>query len=189
MLLEPTILLLDVSFRNLGVAVWNLRQQRFVYLFCLSTKPLAKKQHTYVSDDNVRCCQELTHGLRTIIGRFQPKKIFAEMTTSGAQNANAASCMGMSLALVSALAVCCKLPLYAIQPRETKELVHGGSLRRGEKVPKKAVQDFVEKRFGKYPLAQKRISLQEMRGLEHIADAMALIEVVKQRYSNLLQTG
>jgi Holliday junction resolvasome RuvABC endonuclease subunit len=109
------------------------------------------------------------------------------MTTSGAQNAQAASCMGMSLAIVATIAAWKDIPLYPIQPRETKELVHGSPLKRGTKVSKKEVQAFVQKKFGEYPLRSKRISLQEMSGLEHIADAMAIIEVVRQNYPNLLK--
>lgn len=172
--LHADILCLDVAFANLGIAIWNQRQQKFSHGQVLTTTPEKKsggKRHVYVSDDNVRRCQHLADELVAIMARFGTRTVLAEMPTGGGQNSKAVQAMGMALAVVSAVCALRGVSLHTIQPSETKKLV--GAKGNG-KIDKVLVQNFIEK------IQPGFLSAFNKGQREHVADAAICIEIARR---------
>ena len=168
---QRRLLCLDVSLCNTGVAVWEITSRSFQWFGCLSTSKEAEQRDIYVAEDNVRRCQFLTRQLGTIIKRWEPVAILAELPFGGAQNAKAAAAMAMSLAITACLAQNFGIMLCPVRPTETKQLVSGG-----RKASKQEVISFVQKRLG-----VKFEELGILKGKwEHVADAAVLVEVAKR---------
>lgn len=168
------VVCLDVAFSNTGVAVWNCRLREFVFTDVIVTHGTPKKKRTgYVADENIQRCQTIAGRLATIMARYKPRHVIAEMPHGGARQYRSGVCMAMALAVVSTTCKLRGVPLYPTQPGETKRII---SLK-GE-VTKSAVIRHVEKKFG--------VTLTHRSLNEHVADAMMCVEVARRRMIDLI---
>ena len=175
---ERVILFLDSGFASFGLAAYSFRLKKFVCLDGISTKAENKKRHIYVSDDNARRCKEIAAWLRTITGLFDCCAVFAELPSGGARGAKPLAAMSMATAITACVCELLDLPLFSVSPTECKRVVGNGS------ISKEATQRFVLKRHGDLQ-TRKSICLSQHPLLEHIADAMVILNVVEKNYRDL----
>lgn len=169
------IVCMDVGYRNTGLAAFNRVSGTFQHLCYVATEKDATAQ--YRTQDHVSCCRFIYSSVLsylTKIGLSRIHRIVAELPVSGGKSASAHSAMGMSIAITSSVIQELQnrglgIEFTAITPMEIKHLV-----RRKGIVSKEEIQNLIEKRYGKI-LPKKKY----MR--EHIADAMACMEVLKSK--------
>lgn len=169
MQVKTTVLCLDAGFRNLGIAIWDCTAKRFTYSIALS---FPKSDDRYVLLESSRVVRLQTKRLATIIDRWQPRLVVAELPFGGARNSRAATCMALACATIVSTCALVDVPLHAIRPQEIKKLVSGSGRRA---VSKQEVIQYVIRRFG------ERV-IPDSTKAEHIADAMAAFAVWKDQY-------
>jgi hypothetical protein len=179
--LKGCILCLDVGFANLGIAAWDTTLEEFIYLGCATSFPASKFSKVYKSVDNIRRCQNMAYTLSRTCRKLKPSVVLAEFPHGGAKSSRAATAMAMSLALTAVTVFFEGVDLFPFQPNLTKI----AAKKNGFGTSKKSVQRCVFKLFGD-PATVCGTLLADNKSREHIADAMMLIEVVRQRlYSGL----
>ena len=97
------VLALDMTLRNIGYSVWELRKKQLrkrtewrwapLDCGCISTKP-DKKSRDYQMIKDIKCCQEILRSLEEIIETNDIKAIVVELL-EGAQNYSAAKTFGL----------------------------------------------------------------------------------------------
>ncbi len=166
--IQPYYLCLDVGFANTGVAVWDRRSEKFAHLELVKT---VKTDAHYVSDDSISRCQFIASTLATIMDRYTPAVVIAEMPHGGSRNSSALRCMMLALATVATICELRGAKLHVVRPQEIKDLV----VPSGGKVGKKMVQAFVSARYGQAILKGFPAALRE-----HVADAIMCLDVYLQ---------
>lgn len=165
----PAVLVLDVSLRHTGWALWHMRLRRFAYSGVISPPSIPRKElTTTVTEDNVRRYKFMAAALARLLREHCPRLILAELPHGGAQSSRAAAAMAAASAVITTAATIHRVPLYLVQPAETKRLIRA----HGE-VSKEEVQKLVSAYFG--------LSLPDDSSAEHVADAMATILVARKR--------
>jgi Holliday junction resolvasome RuvABC endonuclease subunit len=157
---------LDAGFRNLGVAVFSVNKQKFVYLNCFSSK----RGPGSVADDSRNILEAQVDALRTIIDRFNVKSVIAELPVGSSRSSRAIRAMSMAFATIVVFCRSNNLPLIGITPRQVKKLVRSSG-----KVSKEDIQNFIVSRYGRNLLEPIKRSKRE-----HVADALACLAVVQQ---------
>jgi Holliday junction resolvasome RuvABC endonuclease subunit len=161
--LSHPILCLDVAFCNLGVAVFDFFQRKFLHTEIISTEK--DEDYRLIASDNQRRCALLINSLERIRQQYKPQLVLAEMPTGASRNSRASHQMGLAFGLVVAFCFLKDLELNVISPLAVKRLI--GKRRSVSKIE---IQQFVISHWGEkfLPKGAKR---------EHVADAMALIAV------------
>lgn len=163
---QRRILALDAGFRHLGICVWNSTLKSVEHTECFST---AKDSSRLVVLDNSACVAKSAARLRTIIGRFNPSVVIAELPVGASKSQKAASAMGMALATVVSVCSALQVPLKVVMPKQIKRLVSPNSGRAS--VPKEKVIAYVIRRYGPSVLPVRNADK------EHVADAIVALEV------------
>jgi Holliday junction resolvasome RuvABC endonuclease subunit len=168
---------MDVGFRNTGIVAYNTSQEYFCRFCYIPTQ--TDETAPYKTPDNVRCCREIYTQIfefLELVGIDRIRVITAELPHSGGKSARAHAAMGMSVAVIACVLAelkrrHCKVHFEPVTPLESKRLV-----RKKGKVSKEDIQNLIEKRYGKILPRKKYIR-------EHIADAMAAVEVLRAKFS------
>ena len=117
---------IDPSLRNTGVAVLRVVNGVPVveHATVISTKPAAKKRHTYQADDDVRCLREIGDRLNALAGDYPPDFLVSE-TLAAAKGQRAAMAMGMAFGAVVGWATSRRLMVVPVSARDAKQAATG----------------------------------------------------------------
>ena len=161
----------DAGLRNMGVAIMALPKREVERTYVFSTN---RGKYQYVAQSNQACIEFLSDRLAQLLTDVRPSTVVAELPTGGAQSSRAAIAMALSFSVVVLTCKRLDIPLFTVTPTEVKRLVSDE-----KKVPKDAVIAFMSKRYGDI------LSKHSNAKREHVADAIACLEVFLQQYARI----
>lgn len=176
----PYILTVDPSLRNFGWAIIQLvGEPEVVRVGVIRTKK--DKDAKYLSQDDHRCCQEITSELETLIALYKPCLITAE-ARQGSQSSRAAVTMAMAWAALSAVSQTYNIPVLPVQPKQLKKKVALSS-----KATKEEVANAVIGRF--YELEDDGLieCVKPKSKREHVYDAIGAFIAAEHIYSEKIK--
>jgi len=159
------ILLLDIGFANLGVAVVNCKTNQVLYADTL--RPDTKKVKGAVIESTIQMIAEQVRQLKAVCKVTKPFLALAEYPHGGAKSASAMRAMNLAIGMLTAFLIMQDIPFVPIRPTETKHLIRP----KGE-VTKEEIQELCKASFGNVLPKQKCRA-------EHAADALALYLLYK----------
>lgn len=164
--IEKRILCIDIGYCHTGVAVFDYERDEFVYTEVINTEKGVFSAR--VGLDDLGRCKKIFLALCVIQERFHFKKAVAEIPHGGAMSSTASRAMAMSKAVLACFVARYDIRLIPVYPHEIKRLVADKGA-----VEKEIVIAYVSARFG------TRLFPARKSEIEHVADAMCLIDVLK----------
>lgn len=162
---------LDCGLASFGFAVIQLEPDvtHVLDLGAIKTKPSAKKEKTFASDDTLRRAQEIHHRVDGLIERFDVKAIAAESMSFpriGKQvMVKACQQLGVAWGIIAAIASSRSLPVVQLSPQALKKAVAGSTT-----ASKEQVQEALAARYGADLFAELNKG-----DVEHAADALGSV--------------
>jgi Holliday junction resolvasome RuvABC endonuclease subunit len=121
------ILCVDLAFANVGCAVADVtggKPEPILYVDTIHTEsPPPKKRakmKVSIASEDLRRAKEIAVELYSLIEKYKPKVIFAEIPTGASKSSKAAKAMGIAKGVLVAIAAIYEIPLVAITPRAAK---------------------------------------------------------------------
>jgi len=172
-MLKRCIAGIDLGFRHTGIVIGDpvkltLSGYEVINSLCIHTEKADKKHKVYVSDDDVRCCQEMINKLDEMISLHEVAALAVEMPSGGGKGARALRCMGMASGMIAAYTEIKRLPVVWVRPEDIKKKVGGAG-----NASKKDIQNSIRELFPGFELP----TVEKSR--EHVADAAAALIVAR----------
>ncbi|MGE4424125.1 MAG: hypothetical protein AB7D39_17635 [Pseudodesulfovibrio sp.] len=163
---RETVLALDVALKNLGWCVFQ--GDDIAACGTVQVKGAAKGSPKYAAMD--AAARELSAGLLSLISKYSPEFVVAEMPLEGSKSLNAAQAMRLAAGVVVGVCAGSGLTLHSTRPRDGKMAFLGAG--KGEK---DEMMDVARKLWpsASWPRAKCR--------LEHAADAAAAYLAWRQK--------
>lgn len=152
------LLSLDVSFRNMGWAVFD--KGEVVACGVITTEAKSKKSRVRTADDTAMKAAQIAAELREVVTAYEVKGVVGELPSGGAKSAAAMKLMGMATATTAACLELLGLPAEWVTPNDVKMAACGN-----RSASKEEVMDACRKRFAHHGFPKAKSAF------EHIADA------------------
>jgi Holliday junction resolvasome RuvABC endonuclease subunit len=182
--MKQVVLALDPSFRNTGYAIFEIVDitERILEVGVIKTEKSDKKRKVRASDQRVEQIQVLVNSLRSIINKYKPKLIVAELPTSGGKSAHAISSMAIAQTVCGAVAAYEDLPYEWVTPTENKKALTGAKNASKEDMMNAALKLYPQLKAD-YTHTKGQYKGKIRGEFEHIADAIGAFETVKSTSS------
>lgn len=153
------ILALDVALKNLGWCVFD--DEDIIAAGTVQTKKAKKGVAKYVALE--AAARELSDALLSLISKYNPSEIVAEMPLEGSKSMNAVQAMRLAAGVVFGVCAGADIPLHSMRPRDGKMALLGRP--NGEK---QEMMDAAKAQWPDAPWPKAKCRL------EHAADAGAI---------------